>query len=342
MYLPSFSYSVFLARVWRLRGWKEALRHLREQHCNHARVLSRDPAVVLLVWGRDDRHLHTLLRDRDLVILYLFFWDIESEIATIAEQVRERTRALPRHRIMMLCNEPSQAERFIAAGVEALFVNQNALVDETVFCPTNNRPAIRWDAIYNAMLSPFKRIELAARVQRLCMITYKFPGSFLPDYMKTVKEAVPQAWWANDELASGGKLHGYQVADLVRQSVCGLCLSEVEGAMFASMEYLMCGVPVVSTPSRGGRSVFFDERTSLMCEANPEAIAEAVYHWSNLSIDPDFVRQITLSKVTEHRQRLSEFLRQVGACVDIPWYPTIQFQSMGQIARTILLPPDAI
>ena len=33
----------------------------------------------------------------------------------------------------------------------------------------------------------------------------------------------------------------------------GLCLSAREGAMFASMEYLLSGLPIVTTPSMGGR-----------------------------------------------------------------------------------------
>ncbi|WP_164127899.1 glycosyltransferase, partial [Stenotrophomonas maltophilia] len=50
------------------------------------------------------------------------------------------------------------------------------------------------------------------------------------------------------------------------QAAVGLCLSAVEGAMCASMEYLMAGLPVVSTPSVGGRDVYFDPDYCIIAE----------------------------------------------------------------------------
>jgi glycosyltransferase involved in cell wall biosynthesis len=42
------------------------------------------------------------------------------------------------------------------------------------------------------------------------------------------------------------------------RAVVGLCLSTVEGSNYASMEYMLAGLPIVSTPSIGGREVYFD------------------------------------------------------------------------------------
>lgn len=46
--------------------------------------------------------------------------------------------------------------------------------------------------------------------------------------------------------------------------------------MFASMEYLLCGLPIVSTPSIGGRDVFFDKDYVEIVEPDPHAVKEAV------------------------------------------------------------------
>ena len=56
----------------------------------------------------------------------------------------------------------------------------------------------------------------------------------------------------------------------------GLCLSEREGAMFASTEYLLSGLPVVSTPSTGGRHVYYDEEYCWTVPPDPRSVAEAV------------------------------------------------------------------
>jgi glycosyltransferase involved in cell wall biosynthesis len=39
------------------------------------------------------------------------------------------------------------------------------------------------------------------------------------------------------------------------------------------MEYMLCGTPVVSTPSTGGRDVFFTPENSIIRDDNPKAVA---------------------------------------------------------------------
>lgn len=51
-----------------------------------------------------------------------------------------------------------------------------------------------------------------------------------------------------------------KINEIYGQSRCGLILSAEEGACFAAMEYLLCGLPVVTTPNIGGRDEFFDKR----------------------------------------------------------------------------------
>ena len=46
----------------------------------------------------------------------------------------------------------------------------------------------------------------------------------------------------------------------------GGVFSEEEGACWASSEYLLCGLPVVSTHSRGGRDVWYSGHNSLIVE----------------------------------------------------------------------------
>ena len=68
----------------------------------------------------------------------------------------------------------------------------------------------------------------------------------------------------------------------------GLCLSEEEGAMFASIEYLLCGLPVVSTPNMGGRDFFFDEKFSQTVDPSEEAVRVGVEKMISLRLDPAY------------------------------------------------------
>jgi hypothetical protein len=87
--------------------------------------------------------------------------------------------------------------------------------------------------------------------------------------------------------------------------------------MFASTQYLLCGLPVVSTQSKGGRDVFFEPEFTRIVEADPDAVAEAVARFVAAPPDPQRVRARTLERVREHRGRLIERIeaiyREVGA-----------------------------
>jgi len=100
-----------------------------------------------------------------------------------------------------------------------------------------------------------------------------------------------------------------QVNDCINEARCGLCLSDAEGQMFASIEYLLAGLPVVSTPNYGGREKLFPHDYSIMCNPDPVHVATAVRNLIRRAIDPLAVRAATLDLIRPHRQRFDEHLR---------------------------------
>ena len=82
-------------------------------------------------------------------------------------------------------------------------------------------------------------------------------------------------------------------------SQVGLCLSKSEGAMFASIEYLLCGLPIVSTKSVGGRDIFFTDENCIIADLHSGLIrgkiAESVQHWldnyPDISIGREKIRE---------------------------------------------------
>lgn len=306
----------FLWRLLRAKGYNSVVRHLRERESNHSHVISTSPPIVLLTWGRDDSTLHQALKERPLTVLYLFYWDINGRVEEIAHSIRQTLTRFPKHRIICLCNESHQSADFGRLGIEAIFFNHNALVSEKIFRPQSAAVIKKWDALYNAQLSPFKRIELACRLDSICLVTYRYADSYDRFYEKRIRAVIPKAFWANEELKAGEKLDPAEIAQLLRQTHCGLCLSESEGAMFASMEYLMTGIPIVTTPSQGGRSVFFDETNSIVCSPDTESVYQAVMEWKARQVNPESIRESVMVKVEEHRQRLRVFVESCGAMID--------------------------
>ena len=97
----------------------------------------------------------------------------------------------------------------------------------------------------------------------------------------------------------------------INQARVGLCLSAEEGAMYASAEYLLCGLPVVSTRSTGGRDTYFDDTYVKIVEDTPEAVAEGVEEMIERNIDPHYIRERTITKMKEHRDTFINLIQSI-------------------------------
>jgi glycosyltransferase involved in cell wall biosynthesis len=104
-------------------------------------------------------------------------------------------------------------------------------------------------------------------------------------------------------------LSPHEVAACINRARVGLCLSEEEGQMKASIEYLLCGVPVVTTASRGGRDFFFEPEFCTTVESNPRAVERAVADLVRRAPPAETIRAATLEKVRRERLKLRDILQ---------------------------------
>ena len=314
--------AIFLAKLFKANGLKAVLRHRNESNAAHIEVLCTSPNVLLTTANRPRDDIHFRLQKIDVLFLLRFSWAIldVSEIDELVKKLKAEILQFPRHQFMVLCNEEWQVTHFEASGIEAVFVNSNSFVNETCFSPVINEN-IQYAAVYNAAMAPYKRYELSINLPSIMAITYKYSGTYLTDYEDKIRSLLPQAYWVNDEIAKGEKISVNILPTLYAKCGVGLCLSEVEGAMFASIEYLLCGLPIVSTYSRGGRDVFFDERFVRVADPNPVSVAEAVNELISKNIDRQMIRDETIKKILIHRERFAKALIKYGATVKVPWEP---------------------
>lgn len=158
----------------------------------------------------------------------------------------------------------------------------------------------KYDAIYTAQMRKFKRISLARDIENLFILTY-YPGREefdLPNFCPAVKHAFFNKNWVNQEDKSR----------LLNQSKVGLCLSKEEGPMLASLEYMLSGLPIVSTKSKGGRDTYYDPEYSIITKDKPRVIKESVEALISKGISPEVIRQKTVKKLDQDRTKYVEFI----------------------------------
>ena len=82
--------------------------------------------------------------------------------------------------------------------------------------------------------------------------------------------------------------------------------------MFASAEYLLSGIPIVSTYSVGGRDAYFDPRFWFVCEPTPASVADAVEKARAAAIAPSEIRASAIAYTMSMRLGVLQYLRGEG------------------------------
>lgn len=246
-------------------------------------------------------------------------WSIEypDRADAIAAAHRWHRAAYPEHRLRYLCNSPGEADLLRERGLPAVLLNHKLTVSEQVFRPLPGVP-VEFDAIYNARLVPEKRHELAASIPSVAYVTYVEGQVGRQREFRRLRSRIlrtgPRHVLLND--LDGGlpvRMPHDEVNRALNRASVGLLLSELEGASYAAVEYLLAGLPVVSTPSRGGREAYFDPEFCLICDPTPEAVRDATAELKARQIPRDHIRAATLEKVRVQRERLVAQLGDVMA-----------------------------
>lgn len=316
-----------------------------------AAVLSSDPVIIYTKAGVDLKgNVAGIFGHRYPQIPATFLvspkwsWELPIYPARIHADVSDIRRRSRRHRIIFLCNTPREAEMLNEVGETAIFCNQHVTVSEEIFRPLAGY-APTYDAVYNARLDPWKRHELAFQIPKVAYVTY-FAGSLLKNpelaeaRLRLVREHEPDHVVFN-KIVNGVpiRLLPSQVNVVLNQAAVGLCLSAKEGAMYACIEYLLAGLPVVSTPSIGGRDIFFDPEYCLIVAPVAEAVRDGVAELRARNLPRDYVRKRTLDKIEPQRRRFLEILNEVLVAEGAEPFPLVgwPFHDSARLGRWVTL-----
>ncbi len=297
------------------QSWHERVLWRRQgSPLRSARLLEKPPVIYLIhhrqTWRQQIRALAQRFRGQPGLLLIGHWWVQNAEVAAEMQAVvNYAKRRLADWKIVSLCNSAAEAALYAQSEVETAFINQNAFVDERIFVI---KPGCvkKFDAVYDAQLVSFKRHLLAAKIPSVALISYRYAMNFRSGYAEETRVGLPHGQWINDPRAEHHRmLSAEEVTAHLNEAKVGLCLSAEEGAMYASIQYLLCGLPVVSTESIGGRDVLFNDQDCLIVEANPDAVAAGVAKMIARNLRPEEIRARAIANMTIHRNKLIQLVQ---------------------------------
>ena len=214
-------------------------------------------------------------------------------------------QAFPEHEMIFLCNEEPEMKLLTKFNIPAVFAPHNALIDYNLFQIHENEEKI-YDGIMNSRLDSFKRHILARKLDSMALITYYTPvggKSRAERYLSYLRRNMPNCNFLNfDDQGDYRYLDKQEIALAVSQSHTGLIFSDVEGGCMAACEFLLAGIPVVSTTNQGGRDLFLPPEHSRTIEPTFDNAKKAVEELKSEQIDPYEIREECIRRITGYRQ----------------------------------------
>ena len=166
----------------------------------------------------------------------------------------------------------------------------------------------KYDLVIDSAFHEYKNVEIAKQIKNTLHIGYF-------KYIKkdTDDKVVPSyGILANFTNGDYKKIEKHQINIYYNQSLIGGIFSECEGACFASSQYLLCGLPVISIKSFGGRDIWYNEYNSIICENNEDSVYEAIELAKSKIISGEFnrdkIRELHLKQMNEHRNIFIDYI----------------------------------
>ena len=199
-------------------------------------------------------------------VFVMIGYDMKKHNFDLASKVLHKENpSYPKQHITFECSDLDTMLWSNEYGFPHIFCNNNCWLDERLFSIGQEERC--YDMVMNCRPErTFKRPYLAKHVTPLAYIQGKL-------YNQHDKFDVSELSCA---FLNTTRLSQQDVVRVYTKSQCGGIFSKSEGACYTSSEYLLCGLPVVSTHSSGGRDIWYTTSNSILVEADDEDVKEGV------------------------------------------------------------------
>ncbi len=279
-----------------------------------ATIISRKPFIFVCFFEDFIRRIEgfkiwfaqNAAKHKSIHVLFQFGFEYETQerMRYAQENIEKIKKEFSDINIYFLCSSQTELDNYAKIGQKGAICSHNAFLHPSRYKVLNCER--KFDAIYLARITPFKRYELAMKVPSLLMIgDYKENEA---QYAKNILDSRPKncAWIR--------KVRGIFVYKYMNMAKVGLCLSAAEGAMFSCAEYGLSGLPIVSTKSLGGRQFSVSEKyTHIIQSDEPTAddVAKAVRGMIDENFNHEDVRLATIEVLKGQIANYSTLVRTI-------------------------------
>ena len=221
--------------------------------------------------------------------------------AELKSRLAEAKNAFPEARFIVLANAPREVE-IIREFNEVYSASHNAFLAPERY-PLARPGKRKYNALYIARITPFKRHFLAEKISNLHLI-----GNYAEKEKAYFEETIarfPNAVWSQ-------KVPSFFIGREICKAACGLALSAIEGAMFSCGEYSLCGVPVVNTKNLGGRDTLLPAMAVRYAEDTADSVAENVEYYVNNPVEPQEIRKAFLDLALPQKALVQELVNSIA------------------------------
>jgi len=214
----------------------------------------------------------------------------------------------PYDKTIILANTIEEKEFFEnKTDCDVLFCNNNAFLDENMFTIQKDTVKV-YDLMLNNKFTCTKNTAYGKLCNNVIHVGYyteeKYNFPKFGYYANFNNQPNDYNFNKKDYIF----LNGNQINTYINQSVAGGIFTNREGACRASSEYSLCGVPVISTASKGGRDIWYDSYNSIICEPNERSVYDCLQIIKNRTINPELIRESHLKIADQHKTTLVDYV----------------------------------
>ena len=164
---------------------------------------------------------------------------------------------------IILCNSQTEKKTCDKLKVYSAFINKNCFLDENIY-KIDKSIQKEYDGIYSTSYNNRKRLNLCYNMSNInVLLNYK--NTLIPD------EVLKSLNILNEKTVADNEIYKFY-----NKAKFGLCLITQDDSSNANAEYLLCGLPVISVESAGGRNVWYNDYNSIIIDPTKESLEKGI------------------------------------------------------------------